>query len=149
MSVQPTSIVIMCVMYKQTRNTACCRHIVHYICRVLCTINSTHVICTGTCNRSCIRSVHVRDMQWTPLLVQSRRVSTRMRCEPPPKCRTRQDRDRNKRLWPHIPRLLCRASHMLQQCRFGWRDVFHCPRNMCHQLCPYSTGWTPSVVHYN
>ena len=37
-----------------------------------------------------------------------------MRCEPPPKCRTRQDRDRNKRLWPQIPCLVCRASHMLQ-----------------------------------
>ena len=55
-----------------------------YICRVMCTVNLMHVICTGACNPSCIRSVHVRSMQWTPLLVQSKRVSTRMRCEPPP-----------------------------------------------------------------
>ena len=49
---------------------------VRYICRVLCTVNSMHVICTGACNPSCIQSVHIRSMQWTPLLVQSKRVST-------------------------------------------------------------------------
>ena len=71
------NIVIMCVMCKQTRNIARCRHMVRYICsRVLCTVNSMHVICTGACSHSCIRSVHVRSMQWTPLLVQSKRVST-------------------------------------------------------------------------
>ena len=66
------NIVIMCVMNKQIRNTARCRHMVRYICRVLCTVNSMHVICTGACSPSCIRSVHVRSMQWTPLLVQSK-----------------------------------------------------------------------------
>ena len=70
------NIVIMCVMYKQTRNTASCRHMVRYICRVLCTVNTMHVICTGACSHSCIRSGHLRSMQWTPLLVQSKRVST-------------------------------------------------------------------------
>ena len=58
-------VVRLCVMYKQTRNTARCRHMVRYICRVLCTVNSMHVICTGACSPSCIRSVHVRSMQWT------------------------------------------------------------------------------------
>ena len=70
------NIVIMCVMYKQTRNTARCRHMVRYICRVMCTVNSMHGICTGACSHSCIRSAHARSMQWTPLLVQSKRVST-------------------------------------------------------------------------
>ena len=73
------NIVIMCFMYKQTRNTARCRHMVRNICRVLCTGNSMHVICTGACSPSCIRSVgglRFRSMQWTPMLVQSKRVST-------------------------------------------------------------------------
>ena len=57
--------------------TVRCRHMVRYICRVLCTVHLMHVICTGaSCRSSCIRRVHVRSMQWTPLLVQSKRVST-------------------------------------------------------------------------
>ena len=104
----------MCVMHKQTRNrdneTACdkqwtrqrqhtfsytarCRHMLRYICRVLYTVNSTHGICTDACSPSCIRSVQVRSIQWSPLVVQSKRVSTRIRFEPPLKCRTRQDGD--------------------------------------------------------
>ena len=122
--------------------TACCRDMLHYICRVLCTVNSTHGICTDACSPSCIRSyrmfVQVRSMQWTPLVVQSKRVSTRIRFDPPPKCRTRQDED-----------LGSRASHMLQQC---WWDVLHCPITLCEQLFPclvYSTGRTHSAVHDN
>ena len=70
------NIVIMCVIYKQTRYTARCRHMVRYICRGMCPVNSMQVICTGACSPSCIRSVHVRSMQLTPLLVQSKMGST-------------------------------------------------------------------------
>ncbi len=87
------NIFIMCVMYKQTRNrdneTACDnewtrqrQHTFSY-----CTL-SPHV--PLHLQSSYIRSVHVRSMQWTPLVVQSKRVSTRIRFEPPPQCRTRQ-----------------------------------------------------------
>ena len=62
-------------MYKQTRNIARCRHMVRYICWVLCTVNSMRVICVVACSHYCILSVHVRSMQWTPLLVQSKRVT--------------------------------------------------------------------------
>ena len=134
------NIVTMCVMYKQSRNTASFRHVVRYICRVLCTVNSMHVICTGACSHSCIRSGHFRSMRLTPLLVQSKRVSTRMMCEPPPKCRTRQDRDLSKRLWPHLPRLLCRSSHMLQQCRFGFVG--------CPPLSENPVPTTLSILHW-
>ena len=71
------NIVIMCVMYKHTRNTARCRHMVHYICTVMCTVHLMHVICTGACSHSCIRSVHFRSMQWTPLLVRLRATLAR------------------------------------------------------------------------
>ena len=55
--------------------TARCRHMLRYICKVMCIVDSMNEICTGACNPSCIRCVHVRSMQWTPLVVQSKRVS--------------------------------------------------------------------------
>ena len=58
------------------RAIARCRYMVRYICRVPCTVSLMHVICTGACSPSCIRSVHVPSMQCSPLLVQSKRVST-------------------------------------------------------------------------
>ena len=48
-------------MDKKRANARCC-HMVRYICRVPCTVNSMHVICIGACSPSCIRSVHVRSM---------------------------------------------------------------------------------------
>ena len=39
-----------------------CRHMLRYICRVLCTVNSMHGIFTVACSPSCIRSVHVHSM---------------------------------------------------------------------------------------
>ena len=132
--------------------TARCRHMLRYICKFLCTVDSMNGICTGACIPSCIRSVHVHSMQWTPLAVQSKRVYIPNQMWATPKCRTRQDGDRDKRLWSHIPCLVCRASHMLQQRRFGWWDVLHCSRTLCEQLFPclvYATGWTLSTVHDN
>ena len=116
----------MGVMYKQTRNrdnelacdnewtrqrktpsaTARCRHLLRYICRVLCTVNPTHDCCTDTCSHSCFRSIHVRGMQWTPLVVQFKRVSTRIRFEPPPQCRTRQDWDLGMPCVAHVTAML-------------------------------------------
>ena len=90
------NIVIMCVMYIQTRNrdneTECDnewtmqrQHTFTYLHIVatcsasfaeLCTVNYVHVICTGACRPSCMRSALVRSMQGTPLAVQSKSVST-------------------------------------------------------------------------
>ena len=70
------------------RATGRCRHMLRYIYRVMCTVNSMHGICNGACSRSCIRRVNVRSIQWTPLLVQSKGFPPRIRCEPPPAYRT-------------------------------------------------------------
>ena len=90
--------------------TARCRHMLRYICRVLCTVNSTHNICTDACSHSCIRSVPVSSMQWTPLVVHSKRVSTRIRFEPPPKCRTMQDGDLGMPRVAHVAAMLVGCS---------------------------------------
>ncbi len=90
--------------------TARCRHMLRYICRVLCTVNSTHGICTDACSPSCIRGVQVPNMQRTPLIVQSKRVSTRIRFEPPPKCRTRQDGDLGTPRVAHVAAMLVGCS---------------------------------------
>ena len=114
--------------------TARCRHMLRYICKVLCTLDSMNGIWTGPCSSSCTRSAQVRSTRWTPLVFRSKRVST------------------PNQMWLHIPCLVCRASHMLQQRRFGWWDVLHCPITLCEQLFPclvYATGWTLSAVHDN
>ena len=146
------NIVIMWVMYKQTRNTARCRHMVRYICTVMCTVNLMHVICTGACSHSCIRSVHFRSMQWTPLLVQSKRASTQNDVWATPQSaglgRTGTGTS------------ACGCDHIYPACYAARRtccsnaawvvwDVLHCPRTLCQQLFPYSTGWTRSAVHDN
>ena len=92
--------------------TALCRHTLRYICRVLCTVNSTHGICTDACTPSCIRNVQVRSMQWTSLVVQSKRVSTRIRFEPPPKCMTRQDGDLGMPRVAHVAAMLVGCSRL-------------------------------------
>ena len=90
--------------------TARCRHMLRYICRVICTVNSTHGICTDACSHSCIRSVQVRSMQWTPLVVQSKRVYTQNRFEPPPTCRTRQDGNLGMPPFAHVAAMLVGCS---------------------------------------
>ena len=87
-----------------------CRHMPQYICRVLCTVISTHCICTDACSPSCIRSVQVRSMQWTPLVVQSKRVSTRIRYGPPQKCRTMQGGDLGTQRVAHVATMLVGCS---------------------------------------
>ena len=74
------NIVIMCVISKQTRNrdnemecdeTWTRKGLLHVVATCsatfaeFCALNSMHGICTGAYNHSCIRSVHVRSMQWT------------------------------------------------------------------------------------
>ncbi len=90
--------------------TARCRHMLRYICRVLCSVNSTHGICSDACSPSCTRSVHVRSMEWTPLVVQSKRVSTQIRFEPHPNCMTRQDEDLGMPRGAHVAAMLVGCS---------------------------------------
>ena len=113
---------------------ALCRHMFRYICRVLCTVNSTHCICTDACSPSYIRSVHVRSMQWTPLVVQSKRVSTRIRFEPPPKCRTRQDGDLGMPCVAHVAAMLVGCSPLsenLVQTTLSFPRLLHWLNTFC------------------
>ena len=111
-----------------------------YICRVLCNVNSTHGICTDACSPSCICSVQVRSMQWTPLVVQSKRVSTRIRFEPPPKCRTRQDGDLGMPRVANFAAMLVGCSPLSENLvritlslprLLHWLDTFCCTRQRC------------------
>ena len=122
--------------------TARCRHMLCYICRVLCTVNSTHGICTDACSPTCIRSEQVRSMQWTPLVVQSKMVSTRIRFEPPPKCRTRQDVDLGMLRIAHVAAMLVGCSPLSDNLvrttlslprllHWQWLNTLCCTRQRC------------------
>ena len=115
--------------------TARCRHLLRYICRVLCTVNLTHGICTDACSHSCIGSVQVRSMQCMTLVVQSKWVSTRIRFEPPPKCRTRQDGDLGMPRVAHVAAMLVGCSplseNLVRKTLFlprslNWLNTFCC-----------------------
>ena len=120
----------MCVMHKQTKNrdneTACDKqwtrqrqytfsyctlspHAPVHLQRSV-TVNSTHGICTDPFSHSCIRIVQVRSIQWTPLVVHFKRVSIRIRVQPPPKCRTRQDGDLGTPRVAHVAAMLVGCS---------------------------------------
>ena len=143
------NIVIMCVMNKHTRNrdneTACDnewtrqrQHTfsyctlsphapLHLQSSMHCQFEARHS--TDACSPSCI-SVHDHSIQWTPLVVQSKRVSTRIRFEPPAK-----ELDyAGQGPWYAARRTCCSNVGV---------DVLHCPRTLCEQLFPclvYSTG---------
>ena len=124
-----------------------CRHMLRYICRVMCTVNSTRGICTDACSSSCIRSVQIRSMQWAPLVVQSKRVSTRIRfepppkcIEPPPKCRARKDGDLGMPRVAHVAAMLVGCSPMSENLMrptlslprlLHWLNTFCCTRPRC------------------
>ena len=121
--------------------TVRCRHMLRYICRVMCTVNSTRGIWTDACSSSCIRSVQLRSMQWTPLVIQSKRVSTWMRFEPPPKCRPRQDGELGMPRVAHIAAMLVWCSPMSenlgQELHANHAVLFPQPRKLdtvSHQL---------------
>ena len=159
------NIVIMCVMYKQTRNrdnetecdeewtkkraTARCCHMVRYICRVMCFVNLMHVICTGASSPSCIRSVHVRSMQWTPLLVQSKRVSTPNEMWATPKVQDWAGQGTEQaHVTTHTPLAIPRVAHVTAM-PLWLVCLVPLSENPCEQLFPNSTGWTRSAEHDN
>ena len=117
--------------------SARCRHMLRYICRVLCTVNSTHGSCTDSSSPSCIRRVQVRSIQWTPLVVQSKRASTRIRFEPPPKCRTMQDGDFGMPRVAHVAAMLVGCSPLSENLArttlslprsLHWLNTLYCTR---------------------
>ena len=81
-----------------------------YIGKVMCTVNSTHDICTDAGSPSCIRSVQAHSMQWTPLVVHFKGVHNRIIFKPPPKCRTRQDGDVGMSRVAHVAAMLVGCS---------------------------------------
>ena len=61
--------------------TALCRHMLRYICKIPCTVDSMNGICIDACSPSCTRMAQVHSTLWTPLVFRSKRVSTRIRCD--------------------------------------------------------------------